>query len=417
MKPTTGQVTALANIEKFLKSPDPYYGLSGIAGVGKTFILSEIPKLTDKGIIGCGPTHKSVGVLQERLGDIECCTIHRFLGLRPKRSRNTTILVRSPDYDPSSNFAIRVVLLDESSMIDTSILKFIIEDIETWDRKYIFVWGDFQWTPVGETTSPCVDLPFEQWRTKLTEIVRQPEGSAIIEEAAEICSAIDRKEQPNVTHRVNKGQGVHLMKRQEWLAKLAEQTVAGGPDSFRVLAYRNDTVRSYNQLVRELMGKDISVPFSVGEYVVVNEAFSQDDQVILNTGTEFTVHSMTPYTHGSYPLLQGWTVELSAGDYVLPEKVNVLDHERCGDAYKKQINKLVEAAQSTNDWRPFYRLSESWCDLRPLYSLTTHKSQGSTFDNVFIDFRDLYTNRIAYEADLGLNVAITRARYNAYILM
>lgn len=398
-------------------SPTRLYLTKDFTVTHNTYILSEVHKLTDKGIIGCGPTHKSVGVLQERLEDLECCTIHRFLGLRPRRSKNTTTLVRRPDYDPSSNWGVRVVLLDEASMIGTDILKFIVEDADTWDRKYIFVGDNFQLNPVNELNTPCFNLPLGQWKTELTEIVRQAEGNPSIKAATAIRDAIARNEQPDVLAGVNEGQGVYLMKRSEWLSKLAEQTVVSGPDSFRVLAYRNATVRDYNQQVRQLMGKDTSVPFSVGEYVVVNEAFSQDDQVILNTGMEFTVHRMTPFTHDSYPLLQGWTVELSAGDYVLPEKVNVLDHERCGEAYKKQIDKLVEAAQSTNDWRPFYRLSESWCDLRPLYSLTAHKSQGSTFDNVFVDFRDIYTNRVAAEADRCLYVAVTRARHNVYVLM
>ncbi len=45
-----------------------------------------------------------------------------------------------------------------------------------------------------------------------------------------------------------------------------------------------------------------------------------------------------------------------------------------------------------------------------------HNSQGSTFDNVMVDFRDIYTNRKMSEADRCYYVAITRARYNVYLL-
>jgi ATP-dependent exoDNAse (exonuclease V) alpha subunit len=45
-----------------------------------------------------------------------------------------------------------------------------------------------------------------------------------------------------------------------------------------------------------------------------------------------------------------------------------------------------------------------------------HNSQGSTFDNVFVDFRDIYANKVLSEADRCLYVAVTRARYNVYVL-
>lgn len=414
---TTGQAAALTNLKEFLKSKDKFFLLTGSAGTGKTFILSEVTDLEVQGdIIGTAPTHKACAVLSERLPDIETCTIHRFLGLRPRRSKDKTVLIRRNDYDPSSNFAIRLVMFDEGSMGSTDILKYVIEDAETWDRKYIVVMDRYQLNPVGEMHTPFFDLPYGQWKSELTEIVRQAEGNPIIKSATAIRDAIIAGKQPEVLAGKVDGLGVYLLKKDAWLEKLREHTDNHDPDSYRVLAYKNDTVRSYNQIVRGMMGKDTSVPFSVGEFVVVNEAFSQDDEVILNTGMEFVVISMEPMTHESYSSLKGWVVTLMVGDVVIPQKIQVLDHDNCGAGYTQQIAKLVESAHQNNDWRPYYRLAESWCDLRPLHALTAHKSQGSTFDNTFIDFRDIYSNRVLAEADRCLYVCMTRARYNIYVL-
>jgi exodeoxyribonuclease-5 len=421
---TSGQQEAADLLEKFLETDDPFFLLYGSAGVGKTFLLEEVknnfkanPKYKGKEIIGCGPTHKSVEVLSTRLQDIECSTIHRFLGLRPKRTGNTTKLIRRNDYDPSANFSVAVVLLDEGSMCDTAIREYVEQDVADWGRKYIISGDSYQLNPVGEMTCAFFEKDYGPWRYELQQIVRQAEGNPIIKAATAIREAIKTKTQPDVLTGVNEGVGVHILRRQAWIDKLRESVKQTHPDAFRVLAWKNDTVRDYNQLVRVMSGKSSDVPFSVGEYVVVNEAYSRDEELILNTGMEFTIVEMEPMTHSVFENLQGWSVTLGMGDYLIPEKVNVLDYQTCGQAYKAQLNKFIEEAQVRGDWRAYYRLQESWCDLRPLHALTCHKSQGSTYDNVFIDYRDIYSNRIAAESDRSLYVGLTRARYNAYILI
>jgi exodeoxyribonuclease-5 len=121
--------------------------------------------------------------------------------------------------------------------------------------------------------------------------------------------------------------------------------------------------------------------------------------------------------HNIYPELTGWKVILALDGVELPIPVDVLDYDTCGEDFKKRVLRLANNARTSNDWRPYYRLQESFCDIRPLGALTCHKTQGSTFDNIFLDFRDIYKNRILAEADRAFYVALTRARYNVYILM
>jgi exodeoxyribonuclease-5 len=409
---TEDQSMALQKLETFLKSDDPFFLLSGSAGVGKTFLLSEVPKLVKYGgIVGCGPTHKSVKVLSDRLPDIECCTIHRFLGLRPRRSKDKTILVKRNDYDPSANAHIRYVVLDEASMNGTDILSWVIKDAKEWDRKYILSGDMYQLNPVGEMVTPCFNLDFGPHQAELKQIVRQAADNPIIKAATAIRDAIATGKEPPMVFGNLDGVGVYAMKESAWMAKLKESVHNHDPDSFRIIAYKNDTVRKYNQVVRGLLGYNTSLPFQEGEMVVVNEAYAQNDQIILNTGDEFEVEAMQPFTHEAHPELQGYSVLLRDS-----EVVNVLDHDLCGAIFKQKMDNLKASAMESNDWRAYYRMAEEFADIRPLYGITAHKSQGSTFDNVFVDFRDIYTNRIAAEADRCLYVAMTRARYNVYVL-
>lgn len=416
---TAGQAAANKLVDDFLEDPKALFMMIfGSAGTGKTTITELIPgKIQHGRVVGTAPTHKAVGVLAERLQGAECMTIHRFLGLRPKRSKDKMVLTRRDDYDPSANMDVRVVTLDEGSMVNTELRHYIIKDAEEWGRKYIIVGDMYQLNPPNEMETPMFNTNYGRYSIELTEIVRQAEENPIIRAATFIRDAIRTGKEPQVVAGTVGDLGVHMMRREPFMAKLAELCHDHDPDSFRVIAYRNDRVREYNQAVREILGYDTSLPFSEGEWVVVNEAYIVDEQVLLNTGVEYEVKSMVPITHPVHDDLTGWYVTLVDEDGTLVADVPVLDHEKSGEAYKQRLAKLRDSGASFNDWRPFYALSEFWCDLRPLYSITAHKSQGSTFDNGFVDFRDIYSNRVPAEADRCLYVAITRFRYNVYILV
>lgn len=418
--PTKGQAEGLVKIDQFLQDDNaPFFLLKGSAGTGKTYLMTLVPGKVSSAVIGTAPTHKAVKVLQERFGDTPCMTIHAFLGLRPRRSKDKTVLVRRNNYDPTEMMHVRVVVVDEASMIDSELLVHIKKDAKEWDRKYLFVGDSYQLPPVSEetTTTPVFQMDYGPYSHELMEIVRQASDNPIIQVATDIRNAIIRGDEPDVRgrHAPDTHLGVYLLKYPHWEGKLREYVHMHEPDAYRVLAYRNDKVREYNNLVRGMLGHDVSLPFDVGEFVVVNEAYTQNEDVVLNTGVELEVSTMTAITHPVYSDQEGWMVKVfnDGTEVVVP----VLNHEKSGEAYKSKLNELANKGRQSNDWRGYYSLAEFWCDLRPLYALTTHKSQGSTFDNVFVDLKDIYKNRCLAEADRCLYVATTRARYNVYVLI
>ncbi|MFN4003344.1 MAG: ATP-binding domain-containing protein [Hylemonella sp.] len=67
--------------------------------------------------------------------------------------------------------------------------------------------------------------------------------------------------------------------------------------------------------------------------------------------------------------------------------------------------------------RAAYALKAALPDIRHAYAMTIHKSQGSTFDTVLVDWRDASRSSMA-PADLSrlLYVAITRASQHCVIV-
>lgn len=416
---TQGQQEALAKLPPFLASEEPIFRLSGSAGTGKTFTSQEIPGMVTKGrVVGCGPTHKSVGVLATRLPDIECMTIHRFLGLKPKRTGDTQTLTRRRDFDASEVYDVRVVILDEGSMADSQLLEFIRKDIEQWGRKYIILGDRYQLPPVGELYSPAFTLPLpDSCSVELTEIMRH--AGPIVRTATKVRDAIIAKEEPKIIGSQENGKGVFLLKRSAWEEKLRElvhhEQYKKNPDFCRVVAYTNATVLQHAQFIRQSLGEPMDIPFCVGDNLTANEAWILEDEIMFNTGTEFSVAALEPHSHPIYPEIKGWQVWLE-GFSAVP--VYVLDILGSGAAYKNKLAALASIAkQPGGGWHPYYALLEFYADLRPAYAITAHKSQGSTFQSVFVDLRDIYTNRKQSEADRCLYVAITRASENVFILM
>lgn len=424
---TAGQQDAVDMLEKFFDSDENYASITGSAGCGKTFMLRKALDYIDVSRIGfTAPTNKAVDVLAKVMpGGAQLMTLHRFLGLTVVFPRGKPVLARKDDFDPEENRMFRVIMVDEASMLDEQLMAFIAADIKYSNRKYVFIGDHCQLPPVegNKRYSGSFDVAAEAYRVTLTEIVRQAADNPIIKVATAIRDAIDTGKEPRIFGGVNEetGQGVHLLDRLAFNAKLEE--VVNDPrihtdvDYCRVVAWRNTTCRTVNQHVRKLLGEDTSRPFSVGDIVVVNSAYSLARQVVVGTGDEVVINYMEEHTHEDYRW-RGFAVELSdsRSHDNLPHGLHCI-----ADEHVQELEDTLEALRQAaladrSKWYEFYQLKEFYIDIRPPYALTAHKAQGSTFENVFVHYKDIYANRRKITADKCYYVAVTRASKNVYIL-
>jgi len=99
IKLTDEQNNAVASMLSYIEqesSNSEALVLSGPAGTGKTFCLSQVlSHLQDARILFTAPTNKAVRVLRSTMPDADCCTIYSALGLRMEPTGEVKVLTNS----------------------------------------------------------------------------------------------------------------------------------------------------------------------------------------------------------------------------------------------------------------------------------------------------------------------------------
>jgi len=165
---TGDQDRALAAFTDWLtgEQPDVPFVLSGYAGSGKTFLSMRLLRQVEaSGLCWTvvAPTHKAVGVLRQALS-LEGLqptwypsTIHRLLRLKLRRQGDRE-LCESTEQTAMALEHLGLVLIDEASMVDSSLLTIALQCAHPFRTRLVFVGDPAQLPPVGEAESPVFAL-------------------------------------------------------------------------------------------------------------------------------------------------------------------------------------------------------------------------------------------------------------------
>lgn len=458
---TTSQNEAMKTLSSFIKGETEYQTvtLRGPAGTGKTVLTGIVAlKAQQLGLtVGvAAPTNKAVRVLREKILEVsntrayadvsdessgkaargqalDFGSIHSFLGLR---------LVEHEDGEQScvpagepriANFGL--VIVDEASMVGKSLFD-MIED-GRGNAKILFVGDSAQLPPIEQHSKVSPAFTKTDKVLSLTEIVRQAEGNPIIHLATDVRKAIKEKVRvdPRRLLRVvgeATGAGVTLHKGgNKKAAELALDAIRNGQDA-RIVAYTNKSVLYYNKLIHEtLYGKDSDL-FCLGERVIVHQQHvgvkadsrnvRTDKDALLVTNEEGIIAHIEEGSPMGFPRVPSWRVLLRTdpGDYVsvyvpcfpddVERKISELFREwRTLKAEGKSERAKEKSGQA-------WAMRKAFAPLRHAYALTSHKSQGSTFDTAIIDFINLDQIKTDFAFNRGLYVAITRPRYSLHVV-
>ena len=156
------QSSALAAITDWLKSNSSrFFVLQGGAGCGKTYLVRELVNSTRGRFVYTAPTNKATKVLRKSVTTKdytpECRTIYSLLGLRLEASGEIKEL-REPE-DPIDLSKYTAVVVDEGSMVNASLMKFIEMTAELYAVKFLFLGDPAQLPPVKELRSPIWAIP------------------------------------------------------------------------------------------------------------------------------------------------------------------------------------------------------------------------------------------------------------------
>lgn len=396
--------------------PGAWHLIEGEAGTGKTELIKEFIRDQSTGqiakkrkrktplvIAASAPTHKASHVLGGKLTadglGTECRTLHSLLGLRPMMDGERQIFVRDKKAKP---IEADIVVVDECSMPNAEMMAHIRRHLS--GAFVLFVGDEAQLPPIGEDRSQSFDI---KSKSLLTEIVRQAEGNPIIQASRHI-----RRSQrgpadwswcrPN--HDGTRGIFTPGRDAERWMQKaFKSDEFAENPDAFRYLAYTRDRVARINARVREWRyGANVETPFVVGERALFLSALVRGDSILFNTNEEVEVLAIkastyryrTPERDG----VESWTFEFPAWVITMPrEGGNGADGEQSVetvevhmpmdmDDHEAVCNRLAkDAKQDRKRWEDLQAFKAGMAMLQPIYAITLHGSQGSTFGRVFVD--------------------------------
>ncbi len=278
-------------------------------------------------------------------------------------------------------------------MANEELLKTIRES--THMCKVIYIGDSYQLAPVFENSCPVFRDVKKQ--AKLTTIQRQAAGSPIIQFAEGFRNALDTGEFPEIK---SYGTDVRLLVGDDFRT-LSHQEFTNMPDinHARMVAWTNGRVHQYNEYLRGL--NTTSTEYEVGEFLLTNQPILEANKHVLFSTD--SIARITAIQESSQQGIDGWLIRLGGVVEVFQAK------------QQHKVVALIKAHARNKDWVQYFAAKEQFADLRPIYSCTVNKAQGSTYKNIFIDLDDIGRNNKNSEIARLMYTAITRASDKVYM--
>lgn len=454
-KPQLGeqQREALDLMERFLLDKSKRaFSLIGAAGTGKSFLMRNLIEYMDSELemdyALCAPTHKAKLVLS-RFADRNAITLHQLLQLSP------SIEILALDFkDLKFRVSDRriqmprggVVICDESSMINDDLFDLLIEKCVAFNCKVIFVGDKCQLRPVNSlTTSKVFNL---EDKYTLTKVYRQAENNALMP----ILTTL-RSKTIDWFHSVESEEGslychsdvVPFLKAAVPAYKKAMRN--GDILATKILAYTNAMVASYNNCIRRVIWEDArTVEYHQFEFLTGYENLEFNGVKFWNSMDYIIVDEPVKrdiYIPG-FMKVPGY--ELNMYDSTTDDRTTISMIARDLDSdYKQALASRIEGLrlqainlkeagrmqQSKSAWSEYYKLIGSFTTPVDLYydgrlirkksfdygyACSTHKSQGSSYGEVFVDMKNINLCKDEDERRQLQYVALSRTRKDAHLL-
>ncbi|WP_029604413.1 ATP-dependent DNA helicase [Kozakia baliensis] len=409
---TVCQQRAYDEIISSLYSGNKTHALMGYAGTGKTTMVRKLVLALNeqsKNVLVTATTNKATAVIASKMPPgTDCRTIHAALGLKVKKERGKTVLVPKDDRElPEPG---TIIVIDECSMCGDSLMRAIRRDLS--HCFILFVGDPAQLAPVGEEISPSFNVPRKSF---LKTVVRQAVDNPIINAATLLRELNGDEVDLSWLHTERNGNdGVFILDhttQRKWMdAAFTSDEFKNDADAFRYLAFSNKTVDRINKRIRAKIHGETETPFIAGEKAVAGEMISstKGDVTISNSEVVTVVDIQQSGRRFDFDKVIGsdfWSAGIPAYRVVLEGQQGKLTAWLPVDPWlvKKTLGRLESEAerldqamkmrglsQETNPrWEAWQEISETFCDIKHVYAMTVHKSQGSTFKRAFVDLGDI----------------------------
>jgi hypothetical protein len=393
------------------KNKQKEFLLIGKGGTGKTTIVKKVVEnLIKQGvnrdrIFGVAPTHVAKKVLNRSFNGLiskqNVVTLASALGIKLdettgefEKDYGLKGITSDSDY----------IILDESSMVSDSLLNLLRSMVKS-GTKIIFMGDKGQLPPVGqETDSKVFDInnTFE-----LLEKMRQAATSPIINitEAVYKAQKEGNKNNNPITDdlRVDKfdeisGSSVSFLQNEKEFLQNYVNDLKSENDFFstKIVTFNNErnnsaqSVKTLNNKVRNILfgSESQKVQFFPNEIITSYGKWGEE----VNNGDNFVIKKINEYKNQSH------TISVSSRakgqreiDFVFDEiELTTINDEgflvkirALANSSKEKYDKLVSDLWK-KDKQLAFALSSYYANIQYGYAITSHKSQGSTYKNVYV---------------------------------
>ncbi len=442
--------------------------LSGYAGSGKTFLSMRLLREVERSGL-CwtvvAPTHKAVGVLRQALSFEGLqptwypSTIHRLLRLKLKRQGDRE-LCESTEQTAGALEHLGLVLIDEASMVDSSLLSIALQCAHPFKTRLVFVGDPAQLPPVGESESPVFAMN-RAVTACLREVVRH-QGPVL-----QLASCLrDRRlpcELPPLLPPVHSDLGqVAVLSRSDWLLRaqegLRQAAACDNPDAARILCYTNRRLDALVPHARRAIHGEMADQMAVlpGEVLITRTAVmapassdggetGEEPDLVLGSNRELVVEDVSPARCDlaefgvageaqlslaglGVPVIETLNAKVRSGELELNLRLQPPSGSQAREQLDALLKRLAQDARNAGKrggrplWRRYFLVRDAFASLGPAAVLTVHRSQGSSFGEVFVaddvfprslerlsPERQLFHQQLAY-------VAVSRARHGVYLV-
>lgn len=476
---TQDQDKALNKLLEFINDKEKAILIEGYAGTGKTTLITLlIPYLLKNNIIKSvafsAPTNKAVNVIIEKYPIkknkdiiIDFLTIHKLLKYKSEfNNEGKKVFVKN---EGSSFKLYNLVIVDECSMLSKEIVKDIKEEIKKEENTKIILIGDpAQLPPINEEFSSIFKC-FTN-RILLKQVVRSGK-QGIVETCNNTRRCIFKKKEKDIKNT----EGViyyknNYDKKRDIVKDYSEYIVKSkwfknylGTDNSIILAWTNKQVSMYNDEIRRIKFGNNLKPYIVGDKLILTDYYLTSDDYtepiytseqievigVQECNIQFPnmeckfeninksikkiaencvdqINSNTIRNYNVYKLKIKKSNHLVFTIYILKEK-EIRKNNQDQEIAKEKIYNFIKKNGSDDNvetnvirilWKNYNKIFvDPFAKINYGYSTTVHKSQASSYKNVFVDYNDIIKNRNVLESYHCLYTAQSRAMDSLHMLI
>ena len=387
-----------AALKKMVATPESAsFILKGYAGTGKTYLLhsflNEVTGIRDRVVI-TATTHKALGIAA---GDF---TIHSYLGLKLTRKFGRKKLETSgkhkiEDFD--------TVIVDECSMLNKDVLGYLLEAQRDYNLTLIFIGDPAQIPPVNETISEVFNLPCDSFT--LTEIVRQAADNPIIKLATAIREGrATRKFIKDCADDKHIIIGNGLKAKEFFAANYSEESFP------QIISFRNSIVDGFNNWARKEVKNSPKNLYIAGEPVYIR---STHQKAKFRLEDFVTIEEILKVDRFKFPGTTAITIATATLSGVGKFDTLLLPFSnRDISQFKSNCSALATRARTQPQlWKDFWNYTDAITIVKHIYAMTAHRSQGSTFKDVIVNYPDICQNNNL------LYTSVTRASDRVFMII